>query len=75
MEHNAQALEKAMRLARSAQGQQLLSMLQNKHNDVLTDAMQYASSGDYSKAQQALSRLLSDPEAQNLLRQLGDNHG
>ena len=74
MERNEQAMQNAMRMARSSQGQQLFNVLQNNHRDVLNEAMRHASSGDYAGAQQVLSQLLSDPETQKLLKQLGGSH-
>ena len=71
MDSKDQAMEKAMQLARSAQGQQLISMLQKNHSTVLNQAMKQASQGDYAQAQKLLSTLLSDPEAQKLINQLG----
>lgn len=71
MDSKDQAMEKAMQLARSPQGQQLISMLQKNHSAVLNQAMKQASQGDYAQAQKLLSTLLSDPEAQKLINQLG----
>ena len=74
MQYNEQAVQKAMQLAQSAQGQQLLNMLKANHSDLLNQAMTQASRGDYAQAQKLLSNLLSDPEARKLLSQLGAGH-
>lgn len=74
MQYNEQAVQKAMKLAQSAQGQQLLNMLKTNHSDLLNQAMTQASRGDYTQAQQALAKLFSDPEARKLLSQLGASH-
>jgi len=71
MQSNEQAMQQAMRLARSAQGQQLLNLLQEKNADALRQAANCASQGDYAQAQKVLSKLLADPEAQKLLSALG----
>ena len=74
MQYNEQAVQKAMKLAQSVQGQQLLNMLKTNHSDLLNQAMTQASRGDYTQAQQALAKLFSDPEARKLLSQLGAGH-
>ena len=74
MQYNEQAVQKAMRLAQSTQGQQLLNMLKANHSDTLNQAMAQASRGDYNQAQQILTKLLSDPEARKLLSQLETGH-
>ena len=53
------SMQEVMRLASSPAGKQLIAMLQQ------------AKSGDYSNAGQTLSGMLSTPEAQKLLRELG----
>lgn len=71
LQYNEQAMQKAMELAKSSQGQQLLNMLQKNHGQILNQAMTQASQGDYAKAQKILSKLLSDPDTRQLLNQLG----
>jgi hypothetical protein len=71
VQYNEQAMKRAMQLAQSEQGQQLFNMLKANHSDSLKQAMNHASKGDYSQAQQILSQLFSDPEAKKLLSQLG----
>lgn len=60
-----------MRLAKSPAGQQLLAMLQQTDSTQLQQAVQQASMGEYSQAGQTLQALLSTPEAQKLLKELG----
>ena len=74
MQYNEKAVEKAMHLAQSAQGQQLMNMLNDNHAELLNQAMGKASQGDYAQVQQILSKLLADPEARRLLNQLGGRH-
>lgn len=63
--------EEVLRLAKSPAGQQLLAMLQQKDSEKLDQAMTQAKAGDFSKASQTLSNLLSSPEAQKLIKELG----
>lgn len=65
------SIEDAMRLAQSDAGKQLIAMLQNANSDHVQAAMDHAAAGDYEMAKQALSSLLSSPEAKQLLEQLG----
>jgi hypothetical protein len=46
-------------------------MLQNTNSDRVQAAMDHAAAGDYEKAKQTISSLLSSPEARQLLEQLG----
>ena len=76
MQNNEQAMQEAMRIAKTSAGQQLLHLLKNSDHDALNRAMNYASSGNIGEAKQILSQLLSGDEAQRLLKQLGEaNHG
>ena len=63
--------EEVLRLAKSPAGQQLLAMLQQKDSEKLDQAMTQAKAGDFAKASQTLSNLLSSPEAQKLIKELG----
>ena len=63
--------EELMRLAKSPAGQQLMAMLQQKDNGKLEQAVTQAKSGDYGSASQTLRAMLSSPEAQKLLKELG----
>ena len=73
MQKNSQdfSMEEVMRLAKSPAGQQLLAMLQQTDGAQLQQAAQQASMGEYSQAGQTLQALLSTPEAQKLLKELG----
>lgn len=61
------------KLARSPAGQQLLALLQQNGGSELQSAVSQASAGNYDQARQTLSALLSNPEAQKLLKQLEEN--
>ena len=63
-------MSQLLKLARSPAGQQLLSLLQKSGGNELHSAVAQASAGNYDQARQALSALLSTPEARALLKQL-----
>ena len=65
------SMEEVMKLAKSPAGQQLLAMLKQQDNAKLEQAAAQAKTGDYSQASQTLSAMLSSPEAQKLLKELG----
>lgn len=67
---NFQDMSQIMKLAQSPAGQQLFALIQKKSRGELEQAMDKANAGDYSGARDALSRLLSSPEAQKLIKQL-----
>lgn len=69
------SIQEAQRLAKTAEGQRLLQLLQQGDNEKLQKAMAEASSGNYKAAGDILGSLLSSPEAQKLIRQLGGKHG
>lgn len=75
MQNNQDAIRQAMRLAQTPEGQQLIRMLQASGGTDLQKAMSSAASGDYTAAKQALSGILSNSEAQKLLRQMGGTNG
>lgn len=69
------SIQQAQRLAKTPEGQKLMDLLQKQDNAQLQKAMQAASSGNYKEAGTILHSLLASPEAQQLIRQLGDKHG
>lgn len=74
MDQNSQApvnMTELIRLAQSPAGQQLLALLQQNGGQQLQQAVDLASTGDYSQAKQALSALMASPEVQKLLKQMG----
>lgn len=62
-----------IRLAQTPAGKQLISMLQSKGSTKLQQAISSAASGDYTRVREVLSDLLSDPEAQALLKELEEH--
>ena len=69
------SMKEAQRLAQSKEGQQLMQLLQQKDAGQLQKAMEAASAGNYKEAGTLLNSLLSSPEAQKLMRQLGGDQG
>lgn len=65
------SMEEVMKLAKSPAGQQLMAMLKQQDSAKLEQAATQAKTGDYSQASQTLSAMLSSPEAQRLLKELG----
>ena len=63
--------EDILRLAKSPAGQQLIAMLQQADSKKLDQAVNQAKTGDYAQASQTLSAMLSSPEAQRLMKELG----
>lgn len=75
MQNNQDAIREAMRMAQSPAGQQLLQLLRSGNSEAMKTAMDRAAAGDYAAAKQALSGILSNPEAQKLLSQMGGTNG
>ena len=65
------SMEEVMGLAKSPAGRQLIAMLQQKDNSQIQKAISQAKGGDYAQASRTISDLLSSPEAQKLLKELG----
>lgn len=63
-------LSKLMKIANSTAGQELLSLVQNKKDEKFDEAMQQAQSGDFSQAQEIISKILSTPEAEALMKKI-----
>lgn len=63
--------EDAMRIAQSDAGQKLMTILQQSDGTQLQYAIQQASAGNFEQAKNTLSALMSSPEAQALLKELG----
>lgn len=73
MQKNSQdfSMDEIMRMAKSPAGQQLIALLKQKDTSALDQAVSQAKSGDYSQASKTLSAMLSSPEAQKLMKELG----
>ena len=66
------SVQKAIQFAKSPAGKELIALLQQADHTQIQKAMSQASTGDYNNAQKTLSQILSSPEAQKLLKQLGE---
>lgn len=69
------SIKEAQRLAKTREGQKLMTLLQQQDNGQLQKAMAEASAGNYKAAGDILQSLLSSPEAIALMRQLEEKHG
>ncbi len=65
------SMEQAMAFAASHAGRQLIRLMQQKGGNDLSKAQTLAATGDMEKAKDALSSLLTDPQIQALLKQMG----
>ena len=65
-------ISELIRMAQTPAGKQLIALLQKQDGAQLQQAIAYAVSGDYNRAKEILSKLLSSPEAQALLKKLED---
>ena len=65
------SMEEVMRIAKSPAGQQLMAMLQQQDSAVVAQATAQAKSGNYAQAGQTLRSLLTSPEVQKLMKELG----
>lgn len=59
-----------LKIANSPAGQRLLSLVQKNRDDRFDQAMRQAQSGDYTQAQQLLSKMLSTKEGQELMKEI-----
>ena len=69
------SMEDVMRVAKSPAGQQLMALLQQRDSAAVAEATAQAKSGNYAQAGQTLRELLSSPEAQKLMKELGGKNG
>lgn len=70
-----QTIQEAKRIAQSPEGKSLASRLQQMGGTSLQDALQSAAAGDPTDAKHLLTQLLRDPQARQLLEQLGGSYG
>ena len=69
------SMQDIMRLAGTPVGQELLNYLQQKNQKQLQMAIAHAVSGNMDQARTFIVQLANDPQAQKLIKQLGDCHG
>lgn len=70
-----QTIQEAKKIARSPEGKNLASRLQQMGGTSLQDALRSAAAGDPTDAKHLLTQLLQDPQARQLLEQLGGSYG
>lgn len=63
-------LSELMKIANSAAGKELLSLVQKNKDAQFDEAMHQAQSGDFSQAQEIISKILSTPEAEALMKKI-----
>ena len=59
-----------LKIANSPDGQKLLSMIQERGGDQYAQAKQQAERGDYSGAKEMISKIMSSPEAMQLIEKI-----
>ena len=64
-------MQEILRMAASPAGQQLIAMMRSQGGSELQQAMSNAAAGDYQQAKRAIEKLMTDPQAQKLLKELG----
>ena len=64
------SMDKLKELASSAQGQALLTQLQNQKSQELKNAVNQAQAGDLEQAKRSVSDFLRSPAGQELMKQL-----
>ena len=70
MRNQEDAIQEAMRLARTPAGQKLIQTLQQHGGNELQNSLQQAKSGDTRQIQQILNRFMDDPDVRQLMDQL-----
>ena len=65
------SVKEALRIAQSPAGQQLQQLLQQADQETLNKALAQAKQGNYADAAQQIRGLMSSPQAQALLKELG----
>lgn len=68
------SIQQAMKLAKTETGQQLIRLLQQTGGDTLRLVMEKAAAGDYNQAKTLINSLMQNPEAQKLLKQMGESY-
>ena len=68
---NQPSMQEMLRMAASPAGKQLIALMQQKGGEDLQKAMKLAATGDYMQVKKAMESVLSDPQAQKLLKELG----
>ena len=75
MQNNQEAMQEAMRIAKSPEGQNLIRLLKQSNPDKLQQVLSSAASGYLARAKDTLNTLLSSPEARAILNRMGGGNG
>lgn len=62
------------KMADSDAGKQLIQLVQTQGGSKMKSALKKAEDGDFTEAQEILSRILQNPEASKLMQQMEDGH-
>lgn len=65
------SMQDILRIASSPAGQQLIALMQQQGGSEFQQAMSSAAGGDYTQAKRAIEAMMADPQAQQLLKELG----
>lgn len=63
-------MEEVMKLARTPEGQAILSRLQNQHSRELENAVIQAQAGDFEQVKRTITDFLNSPAGKELMKQL-----
>ena len=69
------SMDHMLQKADTPEVRQLLAMLRSSDAGTLEQAAQKARAGDYEAAARLLQSALSSPQAQKLLKEMGEKHG
>lgn len=69
------AFNEARKILQTQEGRQLAAALQQLDGMNLRQVMDAAASGDMAQAKNLLTQLMQDPQARQILEQLGGGHG
>lgn len=67
---NQLPMQEILSLASSPAGQQLIALLRQQGGSEFQHAIERAAAGDYTQAKRAIESIMSDPKAQELLKNL-----
>lgn len=65
------SMQEAMKLANSDAGRQLIALLRQQNSQQLNTAMDQAAAGDMTGVKDTINKMLANPQAKELLQQLG----
>lgn len=75
MRNNPDAMQEALRIAKSPEGQKLIQLVRQSDPGKLQQVLTSAASGNFNQAKDTLTALLDSPEAKELLSRMGGENG